>query len=691
MGSLHSRTDATAGWSLAADLREAPRSSTASTADGPGLPSAGSRVVIENVQPSLENGRFAVKRCVGDLAEFSADIFADGHDVVMARLLYRAPGQAEWTSLPLNPVGNDRWEARLPLVQNGRYEFVVEAWVDAFLTWRHGLEKKHAAGVNVATELLEGAALVQKAAQRASAADAGRLTALARFLASGASAHDLVPLSLGEELAELMARHPDRGAAERSAVHAIWVDRERAVCGAWYEFFPRSCAKEPGRHGTLANATARLPYVAEMGFDVVYLPPIHPIGRQFRKGPNNSPQCRPGDHGSPWAIGGPEGGHDAIHPDLGTLADFDGLVRRARELGLEVALDLALQCAPDHPYVREHPDWFRRRPDGTIQYAENPPKKYQDIYPLDFDCQDWRGLWAELKRVVLSWVARGVEIFRVDNPHTKPFRFWEWLIGEVQAEHPRVLFLAEAFTRPKIMRRLAKLGFTQSYTYFTWRNTQAELVEYLTELTQTEVREYFRPNFFANTPDILHAYLQQGGRAAFQTRAILAATLGATYGVYGPPFELCEGRGLPGSEEYVDSEKYEPRVWDLDAPHSLRPLLTRLNRIRRAHPALQRNSGLHFHRIDDNDQLLCYSKRSSDGQDCVLAIVNLDPHHVQQGMTELDLEALGLPSDARYAVHDLLRDERYAWQGPRNFVQLDPGDCPGHVFALTRFEEGAGL
>jgi len=481
-----------------------------------------------------------------------------------------------------------------------------------------------------------------------------------------------------------MSRYADRSRAVRyERALRVDVDRERARFGAWYEMFPRSCAPEPGRHGTFRDCEARLPYIASMGFDVLYLPPIHPIGTTHRKGKNNAPVCEPGDPGSPWAIGSAEGGHTAVHPELGTLEDFDRLVAKARDLGIEIALDLAFQCSPDHPYVNEHPEWFRWRADGTVQYAENPPKKYEDIYPLHFECENWPALWEELKRVVLFWIGHGVKIFRVDNPHTKPFAFWEWLVSEVRAEHPEVLFLAEAFTRPKVMKHLAKRGFSQSYTYFTWRNTKAELTEYFTELTRSGCRWYLRPILFANTPDILHEYLQSGGRPAFQVRLVLAATLAGSYGIYGPPFELCEAEAIPGTEEYAHSEKYEIRFWDLDRPGNLRDFIARVNQIRRENPALRFDERLRFYPVD-NEQLLFYGKSTPDLENIVLVVVNLDPHHPQSGWVHVPLDELGLDPHQPYQVHDLLGDARYLWHGSRNYVALDPRAAPAHIFRVRR-------
>ena len=458
------------------------------------------------------------------------------------------------------------------------------------------------------------------------------------------------------------------------------VERAKARFSAWYELFPRSFASTPGAHGTLRDCMDRLPYVAGMGFDVLYLPPIHPIGNSFRKGKNNTLAAGADDVGSPWAIGAKEGGHKAIHPQLGSLADFKRLVAEAKKFDIEIALDIAFQCTPDHPYVTEHPEWFRKRPDGSIQYAENPPKKYQDIYPLDFECENWQELWNELKSVILFWCEQGVRIFRADNPHTKAFPFWEWVIGGVKKDYPDALFLAEAFTRPKVMYRLAKLGFSQSYTYFAWRNTKSELIQYFTELAQTEVSDFFRANLWPNTPDILTEYLQFGGRPAFMTRLVLAAMLGASYGIYGPAFELCENVPRePGSEEYLNSEKYEIKHWDLEKPDSLRELIARVNRIRRENPALHSDRSLRFYPID-NPEILCFGKRTEDLSNVIVVAVNLDPHHTQSGWVELPSEELGLDPQQTFQMHELLTDARYLWQGKRNYIQLDPNSVPAQIF-----------
>lgn len=642
------------------------------------------RAVIEGVTPEIDGGRFAVKRVVGDIVVVEADVFADGHDRVACLLRHRAPGEEQWRESPMTPLGNDRWRGSFVAERLGEYRYTVTAWVDAFLSWRYDLSRRtDAADILVALQV--GAGLVQAAAQRAEGGDRQRLEDYAARLRASRQAAGGKALGLEEELAQLMARHPDRRfATDYDRELPLWVDRERARFSAWYEMFPRSCVDAGQAHGTLATAEARLPYVAAMGFDVLYLPPIHPIGRTFRKGRNNALTAAPEDPGSPWAIGAEEGGHKALHPQLGTLEDFHRFVAKAHSLGLEVALDIAYQCSPDHPYVKAHPQWFRHRPDGSIQYAENPPKKYQDVYPFDFECEQWRELWDELESVMEFWIGQGVHIFRVDNPHTKPFAFWQWAIAKIRARHPQVIFLSEAFTRPKVMYRLAKLGFTQSYNYFPWRNTRPEIESYFTELTRGEVREYFRPNLWPNTPDILTEYLQYGGRGAFMARAALAATLGANYGIYGPAFELLEHVPRePGSEEYLDSEKYQVRHWDLNRPDSLRDYLARLNRIRRDNPALQQDWNLVFCSTD-NEAIVCYAKYTDDRANVVLAAVNLDPHHVQSAWIDLPLEQLGVESERPYQVHDLLSGARYLWHGQRNFVRLDPAAAPAHVFRLRR-------
>jgi starch synthase (maltosyl-transferring) len=641
------------------------------------------RVVIARVEPEIDGGQFPIKRTIGERVRVNADIFADGHDKLGAMLLYRAAEESAWREEEMRLVENDRWEAQFRVEQLGRYQYTIVGWVEAFATWSAGLEKNFAAGQGIAIDIAIGADLVQATADRVRGTDAQKLEEFARKLKKLAAADPdaAVKLALSSELGLVMKRNRDENAATRYEKELeVVVDPEKARFSAWYEMFPRSCTSEEAKHGTFRSCIERLPYVAGMGFDVLYLPPIHPIGRTERKGKNNSLTAAPGEPGSPWAIGGEEGGHKAIHPELGTLADLKELQRRARELGMDLALDLAYQCSPDHPYVREHREWFRTRPDGMVQYAENPPKKYQDIYPFDFESEHATELWEELRSVVTYWAEQGIRIFRVDNPHTKPFAFWEWLINGVKREYPDVIFLSEAFTRPAVMYRLAKLGFTQSYTYFAWKNTSSELTEYFTELTQSNVREFFRANVWPNTPDILNEYLQNGGRAAFMSRLILAATLGANYGIYGPAFEL--GEHLPmkqGSEEYLHSEKYEIRVWDLANPNSLKNLITAVNAIRRAHPALQRDWSLKFHSTD-NGQLIAYSKVSKDAADMLLMVVNLDPHNVQSGWVSVETQEFGMGAEEAYQVHDLLTDAQYVWHGSRNFVQLNPSTLPAHIF-----------
>jgi starch synthase (maltosyl-transferring) len=655
------------------------------------------RVVIENIAPQIDCGRFPAKRVTGETVEVEADVFADGHDAVAVTLLYRHESASEWQSAPMRALGNDRWGARFVVKLIGRYLYTLTAWVDHMESWRRGLTKKAEVGQETELDLQQGAALASASADRAPSADARRLQEWARALAdSSRDREERVALAQSQGLQELARKYPDPDIVlECDPPLVIRVNRERARFSTWYEMFPRSASNEPGRHGTFADVEKLLMYVASMGFDVLYLPPIHPIGTTERKGPNNRTAAEPGDPGSPWAIGGREGGHKGIHPELGTLEDFRHLLAAAGELGIEIALDIAFQSTPDHPYVKEHPEWFLKRPDGTIQYAENPPKAYQDIYPFYFETENWNTLWNELKSIVDYWIGAGVRIFRVDNPHTKPFAFWEWLIAEIHGEHPDVIFLAEAFTRPKVMYRLAKLGFTQSYNYFPWRNTKRELIEYFTELSRPPVSEFFRANLWPNTPDILTEYLQFGGRAAFMVRLVLAATLGASYGIYGPPFELQEHRPRePGSEEYLDSEKYQARLWDRDRSDSLQELIARVNRIRRENAPLQSDRGLRFHTID-NENLIAYSKSSrvengasGNGSatvgDSILVVVNLDPHHSQSGWLQLDLAAFGLPSEGNFQVHDLLSGARFLWRGSRNYILLDPAHSPAHIFRIRR-------
>jgi len=642
-----------------------------------------SRVIVEGIEPEIDDGRFPIKRTVGEEVVVGADIHTDGHEVLAAVLRYRRAGSDDWSEAAMSHLGNDRWSAAFKVTEQGWYEYTVQAWIDEFATWRRDLQKKVDAGQDVHSELLEGAEIIRSLSTRAGGPDADWLLGQAGAIRQGDSLQRL-RTALDPILSAIVSRHSDRRfGSNYDRVLRVWVDRERARFGSWYELFPRSTADEPGRHGTLRDVVKRLPYVAEMGFDVLYLPPIHPIGRAFRKGPNNTLNAGPDEVGSPWAIGGPEGGHKAIHPQLGTLEDFDHLLTACKSHGIELAMDIAFQCSPDHPYVSENPQWFKHRPDGTIKYAENPPKKYQDIYPLNFECDDWKNLWQELLSVVMFWADRGVRIFRVDNPHTKPFRFWQWLIASVQQTYPDAIFLAEAFTRPKVMKFLAKAGFTQSYSYFTWRNSRWEITEYFTELTQTAVRQYMRPNLFANTPDILPEYLQHGGSSGFQIRLILAATLGATYGIYGPPFEMFQSVPRPGAEEYIDNEKFQLRHWEWDQPNVFREFIALVNRARRENPALQYDDRLRFH-ATDNDQIVFYSKSTPDLSNIVLVIVNVDPHHTQSGHVFVPLTELGLSGADSYQVQDLLTGAHYLWRGERNFIALDPKVTAAHVLRLRR-------
>jgi starch synthase (maltosyl-transferring) len=642
------------------------------------------RAVIEDIEPQVDHGRFAVKRVVGDRVEVEADCFADGHDELACVLRYRHDDEKAWHEAPMVALGNDRWRGAFDVTTPGRHRYTVSAWVDPYLSWRHDFARRvDADDIRVAARA--GADLLDAAAGRARGSDRRALAQSARRLRETDDAEVLREIGLDEATAAAAQRHPDRRFESTYPIEfPLVVDRARAGFSSWYELFPRSTSIRPGVHGTFEDCEARLPYVAAMGFDVVYLPPIHPIGRVRRKGPNNALDAGPDDVGSPWAIGAAEGGHKALHPALGTLEGFRRLCARAKELGLEVALDIAFQCAPDHPYVEAHPEWFKRRADGSVQYAENPPKKYQDIYPFNFETAQWQELWEELYTVVLYWMGEGVRIFRVDNPHTKPFAFWEWMIGRVKSEHPDVIFLAEAFTRPRLMHRLAKLGFTQSYTYFTWRNTKAEITEYFTELAQAPSRDYFRPNCWPNTPDILPESLQVGGRPAFMARLLLAGTLSPNYGIYGPVFELVENVPRePGAEENIDSEKYELRHWDLDRPDSLAPFIARVNTARNENPALQQSGGLVFFPTD-NDALICYARIDAAASNVLVVVVCLDPLRAQSGWLTLDLTALGVDAEHPFQVHDLLTDARYHWKGSRNFVMIDPARIPGHLFVVRR-------
>jgi len=640
------------------------------------------RHVIEAVTPAVDGGRYPVKRVVGESCVVEADILRDGDYVLRAVVKWRRRSEARFREAPMAHRDNDRWRGEFPLEHNDRYLFTIEAWTDQYASWERGFRRKAEAGRDVASDLLEGIALIEAAARSARGEDRAALEAACRALRGLKAPRDALAMVSRPEMLERMARLGERwGATEYRPLLEVVADRPRARFGAWYEMFPRSQGALAGRGATLREAERRLSEIRDLGFDVIYLTPIHPIGITHRKGPNNSLVAQPDSPGSPWAIGSPAGGHTALEPTLGSLDDFDHFVCAARRLGLEVALDFAIQCSPDHPWVREHPEWFRHRPDGSIKYAENPPKEYQDIYPLDFDGPAAGALMEELRRVVMFWIGHGVRIFRVDNPHTKPVEFWRWLIAEVQARHPDVIFLSEAFTRPKLMRALAKAGFTQSYTYFTWRNTKSELIEYLSELSRPEVSDYFRPNFFTNTPDILTAVLQQGGRAAFKLRLVLAATLSPSYGIYSG-YELCEGAAVPGTEEYLNSEKYEIRVRDWHAPGNINEFIARINTIRRAHPALQQFTNLRFLETD-NDQILAYAKSSAGGDETIVVAVNLDPFGAQACTTLVPPDVVGVAPGEAYRVADLLSGDCWTW-GERNYVRLDPAVEPAHIFLVVK-------
>jgi starch synthase (maltosyl-transferring) len=635
------------------------------------------RVHITAVEPAVDGGRHPAKAVVGDPITVAAQLVADGHDRVAGLVEWEDPDGTR-IAVPLRPQPDDWWAAVHHPARLGYHRFRVHGWVDPFQTWLAAFLARAAAGVATAVDVAVGAAWVREAARGAPPPQRARLERqLARLTpedldAARAAAED-------PELADLMAAHGPRPHPAVSGWFPVLVEVPRARFSAWYECFPRSTSPDPGRPGTFRDLIALLPYIAGMGFDVLYVPPIHPIGRTGRKGPDNSLAAGPDDPGSPWAVGSAAGGHRAVHPGLGTLEDFRELAQAADAAGLAIALDLAFQCSPDHPHLVEHPEWFRWRPDGRVQYAENPPKRYEDIVPYDFETDAWAALWRELADTALFWAEQGVRVFRVDNPHTKPLAFWRWLIATVKRRYPDVVFLAEAFTRPALMYELAKAGFSQSYTYFTWRNTGPELRTYLEEIRHPRISRFFRPNFWPNTPDILPPILQHGGRPAFQARLILAATLSGNYGIYGPAFELMERQPLRADgEEYAHSEKYEIRHWDWARPDSLAPFIARVNQIRRTHPALQGRGDLVFHPCD-NEQILVYSRRSEAGDDMLLFAVNLDPYHVQAGFVHVDVVRLGLAEDQTYTVHDLLTDERYVWRGAHNYVELRPERVAAHA------------
>jgi starch synthase (maltosyl-transferring) len=644
--------------------------------------------VIETLRPLIDGGRYPIKRIVGEDLAVEADVFKDGHDLVAALLKWRRAGEPRWHETAMSLVDNDRWRGVCSFYEIGVYEYTVEAWTDKFRSWVDEWTKKFEAGIsNLTTEALEGAELIESASKRAHIAeDSARLQELSECIRTSDNAQINSIVHSGE-LEVLMATYPDRSwATQYTPPPRVIVERPEAQVAAWYEFFPRSAEGHGGKGSTFRDCLPRIDDARAMGFNTIYFPPIHPIGHSNRKGRNNSVTAKPGEPGVPWAIGSEAGGHKAVEPALGTLEDFEWLNGEVRKRGMEIALDFAINCSPDHPYVREHPAWFYQRPDGSIKFAENPPKKYEDIFPLNFRCEDWPRLWSEMVSIVEFWAARGVRTFRVDNPHTKPVAFWEFLIGRIREKYPDAIFLSEAFTRPKMMKELAKAGFSQSYTYFTWRNTKQELIEYLTELTKTEMREYFRGNLWPNTPDILPFYLQDDGRAAFMIRVALAATLSPVYGIYSG-YELCENEALPGREEYLDSEKYQFKERDWDAPGNIKDWITRLNRIRKTNRALQLKDNLRFYNAD-NDAILFYGKMTPARDNIILVVVNLDPHSKQHSYVDVPIEQFGSMDGDVYQVHDLLSDARYIWRGRRNYVELDPEIQPVHIFRVRRWIEG---
>jgi starch synthase (maltosyl-transferring) len=648
-----------------------------------GMEMAGTfRVVIENVQPEVDGGKYPGKRTVGEFVNVTADIFCDGHDHIRAFLHYRHETVSEWMTTEMFHGINDQWTASFQVEQKGYYFFTVSAWVDHFETWYDGFKKKVAVKADVKLELREGAAFLRKL----SAGTEKKLLHLSDQLENEKFYVKAIDLVLSNEFEQIVSDHPLIEHAVRYEKELkVVVESKRANFTSWYELFPRSSALDGGRHGTFRDVVKLLPRVAAMGFDVLYLPPIHPIGMVNRKGKNNSVRADAGEPGSPWAIGSIEGGHKSIHPELGTLEDYKSLIDEAKKFGIDIALDLAFQCAPDHPYVREHPDWFKARPDGSIQYAENPPKKYQDIYPFNFECDDWKGLWIELRSVIFYWIDNGVKIFRVDNPHTKPIRFWQWVIAEVNKHYDDIIFLSEAFTKPKVMASLAKIGFTQSYTYFTWRVSKYELIEYMNDLVNGSSRNYFRPNFWPNTPDILPYHLQHQGENIFIIRLALAATLASNYGIYGPPYEFCENHPVEGKEEYWNSEKYELKKYDWKRTNRMTDIITLLNKARKEHKALQSTWNIQFLEIE-NSNLLAYLKATEDLSDIMLIVVNLDQHAKQSGYVQLPKERLRLKEYVNVKLHDLITDEHYTWTQEWNYVELDPYILPFHMFKLTVHE-----
>jgi len=642
-------------------------------------------LVIEHVQPEIDGAYFPIKRIIGEKVKVTADVFADGHDQIRATLLFRKLGKERWQFSPMNFVGNDRWSGEFTVEEIGIYEYTIEGWVDHLITWLKDIQKRFQAQEKIKVDILSGIPLLEKLTQQITLKEGKYIRQLITRLKEEEHPEKLMAILQDKLLAVIIEENPLKNHKTRYPKELkVIVDRKKALFSAWYELFPRSCSPEINQQGTFLYCEKILPDIANLGFDILYFPPIHPIGKTHRKGKNNAITTQKGDPGSPWAIGDETGGHMAIHPQLGSLNDLHRLIKKAKEYGIEIALDLAFQCSRDHPYIKTHPEWFRWRSDGTIQYAENPTKKYEDIVPFDFETDHWQELWQELKKITLYWIEQGIKIFRVDNPHTKPFLFWEWLIGQVKEKYPEVIFLSESFTRPKVMYHLAKIGFTQSYTYYTWRNTKYELTEYLNELTNAPIKEYFRPNFWPNTPDILSEYLQLGDRPAFFIRFILAATLSSNYGIYGPPYERFTNQAVSGKEEYLNSEKYEIKQWkNEDIKESTRDFISRINQIRRENPALQMTNNLKFYHVD-NDNLLYFGKVSEDLSDIILIVVNLDPHYTQSGWIQVPLSAMGIEPDQPFLAQDLLGGGQYIWQGEYNYVELNPNILPAHILKIKK-------
>lgn len=639
------------------------------------------RVVISNISPVVEQGRYPAKSAKAEYVTISADVFSDGHDEIDASVLVSYPGVEGWKEHYMVPTFNDHWSFRLKTEATGFYSFKIRGWVDHYATWRKGLKKKYEAGQDLQVELLIGADLLTEAVNKAEKNHKKLLNSWIKVLRKKNNVEEAVQLALQDEVYNVVRQYKDLGLVSESAEYRIETERKKAAYSTWYELFPRSAAASEGTHGTFDDVKRLLPRVAKMGFDVLYFPPIHPIGEKNRKGKNNSLTPAEGDPGSPWAIGNRMGGHKDIHPELGTLNDFMELVAEAKSLNIDVAMDIAYQCAPDHPYVKEHPQWFKWRPDGSVQYAENPPKKYEDILPINFETEDWENLWQELKSVIDYWIDKGVTMFRIDNPHTKAFPFWEWMIREVRAVHPEIIFLAEAFTRPRLMERLGKAGFNQSYTYFTWRNSKAEIQEYMNELTRSPMRYFFRPNFWPNTPDILPPALSSGGENAHIMRLILAATLSSSYGIYGPVYEFGINTPHPGKEEYTNNEKYELKAWDWDKYTRIKEIIVRVNKIRRQNSAFHTTWNLSFAETT-SDQILCYVKADPDTNNRVAVVVNLDVHNLQGAHVRLPLQELGIEQGQAYKLKDLLSGSTYVWHDEWNYVQLNPYEMPAHIFNL---------